>query len=836
MEMLGEKLTYFADVVLPIPVPQYFTYRIPFEFAEEVQVGSRVIVQFGRKKIVTAIVVKKHTNPPKNHEAKYILDTLDTMPCVNPIQILFWEWMADYYMCSVGEVMNAAVPSGFKLTSQSRIQLNPEFDVDSNQAQFTDSEHNLFERLKRTDSLAYHEAAEVLEVTNPYKIIKYLIAKKAILIFEEIKEKYKPKTVKKIRLNSYYASEEAKLNKLLDELSKSSKQEAVVLKYLSKVGASPSELTAHTGLEKQEFLKAGVKISSSSLSTLVKKGVFEEHESIVPRFDTFDKDGTLAQEINLSDAQKNAQLQILESFQSRDTVLLHGVTGSGKTEIYITLIQQVLSSGSQVLLLLPEIVLTTQIVNRLKRVFKDEMGVYHSRFSDNERVEVWQAVKEGTINFIVGVRSSLFLPFSSLGLIIVDEEHDPSYKQYDPAPRYNARDSAQVLAKQHHAKVLLGSATPSLESYFLALKGQYGLVNLDERFGGASLPKVNLVDISKEKKQKKMKGAFSPQILNGINSNLEANKQVILFQNRRGYAPYIMCEDCGDIPSCQNCAVSLTYHMYTGMLVCHYCGFKVKAPNKCNKCSSSRLQTFGLGTEKIEDELQVFFPDSNIERMDLDTTRKKHSYERILERFSSGETQILVGTQMVSKGLDFANVELVGVFDIDRLIYFPNFRSHERAFQLISQVSGRAGRRGLNGEVMVQTSSPEHPLLKQIAQHDYISFFNREIRERKAHNYPPFSRLIRITVRNTDRNVVFDQAKNLAATLRASLGKHRVIGPESPVIDRIRSLYLKDILLKLERNKIDLVKVKQLVKKAIAETKDNKRYSKIDVVIDVDCL
>ena len=835
METSGERITYFADVVLPLPLDQYFTYRVPFEFSEEVQVGTRVIVQFGRKKIMTAIVVQKHTNPPIKHEAKYILDTIGDSPCIDPLQIPFWEWIAKYYMCSVGEVMNAAIPSGFKLTSQSRIQLNPEYNLSENQQQFTDNEWILISRLKKTDSLAYHEAAETLNVPNPYKSIKYLIAKKAILIFEEIKDKYKPKIIKKIRLHPKLSSSEESLNELLDTLNKSPKQESVLLKFLSQVGTSVTSLKGHKGLDKQQFLKEGVSISASSLNTLVKRGVFEEFETIVPRFEeSFLTDSS--QEISLSVQQQEAQQQILKGFEKEKTVLLHGVTGSGKTEVYITLIQQVLESGSQALLLLPEIVLTTQIVSRLKKVFGKQMGVYHSRFSDNERVEVWQAVKDGTLNFIIGVRSSVFLPFNNLGLIVVDEEHDPSYKQYDPAPRYNARDAAQVLAKQHHAKVLLGSATPSVESYYLANKGHYSLVKLEKRYGGASMPKVSLVDLRKEKKQKKMQGDFSEYVLSSIKSNIESEKQVILFQNRRGYAPYIMCEDCGEIPSCKNCAVSLTYHMYTGMLVCHYCGHKQKVTGKCGVCNSQRLQTCGLGTEKIEDELQVLFPEANIERMDLDTTRRKHSYEKILERFSNGDTQILVGTQMVSKGLDFAKVELVGIFDIDRLIYFPNFRSHERAFQLIAQVSGRAGRRGDEGEVVIQTSSPEHPLLKQIANNDYLGFFNKEIRERHAHNYPPFSRLIRITVRNPDKVLVSEQAIKLTSFFRLALGKNRVLGPESPIVDKIRNLYLKDILIKLERDKIDLYKAKQIVFQQIAKARDIKRFSKLDLVIDVDCV
>jgi primosomal protein N' (replication factor Y) len=739
-------------------------------------------------------------------------------------------------MCSVGEVMNVAVPSGFKLTSQSRIQLNPEFNLEETQVTFTEEELNLFNSLKKSGSLAYHEAAEVLKVSDPYKIIKYLIAKKVILIFEELKEKYKPKIVKKIKLNSVWTTSEAKLNEVFEQVGNSTKQEEVLLKYLSIAGSTTALLNESIGVEKPFFIKEGKNISVSSLNTLIKKQILEEFETIVPRFNEYERGKEEDIVIQLSELQNEAKSKILKSFESKHATLLFGVTGSGKTEVYITLIQQVLESGAQALLLLPEIVLTTQMVNRLKNIFGNQMGVYHSRFSDNERVEVWQAVLSGKFNFIVGVRSSVFLPFNNLGLIVVDEEHEPSYKQYDPAPRYHARDAAQVLARLHHAKVLLGSATPSVESFYLGLKGQYGLVELNERFGGASLPLVTLVDLRKEKKQRKMQGEFSSTLIDKIEEKLGLKKQAILFQNRRGYAPYIMCEDCGHIPSCNNCAVSLTYHMYTNIMICHYCGYKDKITGKCTNCSSLKLKTFGIGTEKIEDELQVFFPKASIERMDLDTTRKKYSYERILDAFSTGQTDILVGTQMVSKGLDFENVELVGVFDIDRLMYFPNFRSHERAFQLISQVSGRSGRRGKNGEVIIQTSSPDHPLLKDVVHNRYRAFYDREIQERKKYLYPPYSRLIRLTVKNISKNEVDAQSNALGEILSIKLGKKRIIGPESPVIDKIRNFYLKDILIKLERSKVDLEKAKKLISEAITKAGDKKRFKKINVVVDVDCI
>ncbi|MEM1137110.1 MAG: primosomal protein N' [Bacteroidota bacterium] len=835
--MNPEKETYFADVVLPIPVKQYYTYRIPFEYSEEIQVGSRVIVQFGSRRILTAIVVKKHRNAPTANQVKYILDTLDEQPCVNQIQIDLWTWIAEYYMSSVGEVMNVALPSGFKLTSQSRIQKNPEFTLENTFNSFSEREINLLKVLEKKESLPYHEAGELLEVENPYRIIKYLITKRAIIIYEAIKEKYKPKIVKRVRLDKQWVASEEKVSELFDLVKSSEKQEKVLLKYIAILETNSLTERNKKGVEKSLlFKKEGERISVSSLNTLIKKQVFQEFEVIVPRFEISEEDQRFNASILLSKKQQEVRDNILAYFTEKDTVLLHGVTGSGKTEIYIDLIQKVLEGGNQALLLLPEIVLTTQIVNRLKKVFGDQMGVYHSRFSANERVEVWNGVLNSRFNFIVGVRSSIFLPFDNLGIIVVDEEHDPSYKQFDPAPRYHARDTAQVLARLHHAKVLLGSATPSLESFYLASSGVYKKVLLKERFGEVSLPEISLVDLREEKKQRKMQGAFSSVLTNSIEDSLSNNKQIILFQNRRGYAPYIMCEDCDHIPSCSNCAVSLTYHMYSNNLICHYCGYKEKVVNLCNNCGSTKVNAVGLGTEKIEDELQDLFPNATVQRMDLDTTRKKYSYQKILEEFGSGKTDILVGTQMVSKGLDFDHVNLVGIFDIDRLIYFPNFRSHERAFQLIAQVSGRAGRRSEQGKVAIQTAYPAHPLLQNIIRYDYEAFYKKEIYERKNHAYPPFTRLIRLTLKHQEKKEVANQAVRLTTKLKKKLGEKRVLGPESPLIDKIRNLYLKDILVKIERSQINLKQVKKAILEIILDTNDGKRFKHIDISIDVDCL
>ncbi|WP_020530934.1 replication restart helicase PriA [Flexithrix dorotheae] len=834
-----ERKTLFADILLPVPLAQYFTYRVPFDLNENVIEGGRVIVQFGRRRVLTGIVVKIHENPPQNYEAKYILENLDENPVVNSLQIQFWEWIAEYYMCTVGEVMNVAIPSGLKLSSQSRIQINPEFDFENASTTFTEQETKLIQVLRENESLPYDQASEILDSKNIYQIIKYLIAKRAILIFEEVKEKYKPKVVKKIRLNPELALNEESLEKVFNALKSNSKQEQVLLKYLSQVPIYSNPLLNEKGIQKSIFLNdEHNQVSPSSLKTLVKNQIMEEFDEIVSRFEDLETSDSseMKYQVELSDRQKKAREEILEGFNDKEISLLFGITGSGKTEIYVSLIKDAIESGSQVLLLLPEIVLTTQMVIRLKKIFGGKVGVYHSRFSDNERVEVWRGVAEGTFSFVVGVRSSIFLPFSNLSLIIVDEEHDSSYKQYDPAPRYNARDSAMILGRFHHAKVLLGSATPSVESYFLAKRGNYGLVRLQERFGGVALPEIQLVNTLKEKKQKKMKGEFSSVLVEEIEKNIENEKQTILFQNRRGYAPYLMCEDCGWIPKCDSCSVSLTYHMYRNTMVCHYCGYKEALPRSCVSCGSTKIVTVGIGTEKIEDELKAMLPNINVGRMDLETTRKKYSYQKILNDFANKQIDVLVGTQMVSKGLDFDHVDLVGIFDIDRLIHFPDFRSHEKTFQLITQVSGRAGRRASKGLVLIQTGNPKQPLLNKIASHDYEGFFSGEIKERQNHLYPPFTRLIRITVKHENREARDQIAEKLAIKLKNSFGTKMVLGPENPIIDKIRNFYLKDILIKMRRGGGNLKKQKEIIKEAIESVRDTKRFKQFPIVVDVDCL
>ena len=650
------------------------------------------------------------------------------------------------------------------------------------------------------------------------------------MIFEEVKEKYKPKTVKRLRMASAYAQHPNRLEELFGQLEKSPKQLDALLAYMHLLPYYHDASRNALGVPKADIMARGV--SGSSVSTLLKHEIFEEFEEIVARFQTSEPIPDFT--IELTPAQQQAQQQVLEHFQTRDTVLLHGITGSGKTEIYVDLIQQILDGGGQVLYLLPEIALTTQIVVRLKKIFGDRMGIYHSRFSDNERVEVWQGVLQGTYPLVVGVRSAVLLPFDNLSLIIVDEEHETSYKQFDPAPRYHARDAALMLARLHHAKTLLGSATPSVESYYHAKQGKYGLVTLTQRYGSAQLPDIELVDIKEERKRKTMQQDFTSVLLEEMKHRLEQQEQVIIFQNRRGYAPYLFCEDCANIPKCLNCDVSLTYHQYAAELRCHYCGHKEGLPQACAACGSTKIKSAGYGTEKLEEEIGELLPAARVQRMDLDTTRKKNSYQQIIDSFANREMDILVGTQMVSKGLDFDGVSLVGILDADRMIHFPDFRSHERTFQLITQVSGRSGRRDKVGKVIIQTTNTKQPVLHKIVSNDYLGLYEEEIGEREVYHYPPFVRVIRLTVRNPDRKISQRAAVQLTYVLQDKLGKERVLGPEEPLISRLRNQYLMQLMVKLERNELNVPAVKEIIREQCTRLTKDKQLKKTSVVIDVD--
>lgn len=827
-ELFNEPNTQFAEILLPVPIPKLFTYRVPATLNDSIKKGQRVIVPFGQKKILTGIVVNLHQQPPKDYEAKLILEVLDETEIIYEAQFKLYEWMAQYYLCTPGEVLQAALPSGLKLSSESMVQLRPGFSPEESDFDFSEKERLLLDRL-RTDTLTYTEAAKLLGTKSIYHILKSLSGKEAILLFEEVKEKFKPKTEKHVRLGAAFTEKKA-LEELFDKLAAKPKQESVVLAYLQHVPVFNNSGLNQQGLKKS-ILTEG-EISESSLNTLIKQNILEEFEVIVPRFGF--PDHTHQPPVLLSEAQEAARNQILIAFEKQGVALLQGVTGSGKTEIYIDLARKALEGGSQVLLLLPEIALTTQIVQRLKKLFGSEMGVYHSRFSDNERVEVWNGVLTGKFRFVIGVRSSIFLPFDNLGLIIVDEEHDASYKQQDPAPRYHARDVALLIAQHHHAKVLLGSATPSAESFYNALHGRYGLVELNQRFGDAQLPEIVFANLSEERKRKTTKGEFTSVLLRAIGEAIEKKEQVILFQNRRGYSPLVQCEDCQWVPKCINCAVSLTYHQYRHALVCHYCGYREELPNQCPTCSSKRILTLGYGTEKLEEELKFHFPEAQVQRMDLDTTRSRTGYETIITAFEKGETQILVGTQMVTKGLDFDNVSLVGVFDTDRMMHFPDFRSYERAFQLIMQVSGRAGRREKRGKVVLQTANPKHELFHYIHANDLTGFMQDQLRDRDAHLYPPFSRLVELTLKHTDKKIVATAATQLVQTLKEKLPGIKITGPGEPMVSKIRNEFLMIALLKIRRDQGKLHEIKNILLQTSATLQQVKEFRNVKVVFDVD--
>lgn len=826
-EKPDSRSTYFAELLLPVPVPKLFTYRVPFDLNDRIQTGIRAIVPFGNRKILTGVVIHVHESPPREYEAKYILELLDDEPVVTDLQLRLFNWMADYYLCSAGEVMNAALPAGLKLSSESMVQLHPAYDEETTLFEFSQKEEMLLTHLKN-EPLPYSEISKLLNLKNLYSILKSLVSKEAVILYEEVKERFKPKTEKRIRLSGDFNSNKA-LEQVFDVLGKKPKQEAILLKYLQDVAVLQNPQANSTGISKKTLL--GDELSESSLQTLIKNKILEEFEVVVSRFEEDEHAGI---DITLSEDQLRAQQEIIACFESQAAVLLHGITGSGKTEIYIDLIRKALQGGSQVLYLLPEIALTTQIVHRLKKVFGSAMGIYHSRFSDNERVEVWNGVLSGKFKFVVGVRSSVFLPFDNLGLIIVDEEHDTSYKQQEPSPRYHARDVALVIGHLHHAKVLMGSATPSVESYHQAQRGKYGYVKLEKRYGDAKLPEVILADLNQERRSKTVKGEFSGTLLRSITHTLDQKEQVIIFQNRRGYSPMVNCQDCGWVPKCINCAVSLTYHQYRHALICHYCGYREELPQQCPTCSSKRLLTVGYGTEKLEEELKLHYPDATVQRMDYDTTRVKSGYDSIIEQFESGATDILVGTQMVTKGLDFDKVSLVGIFNADRMMHFPDFRSYERAFQLITQVSGRAGRREKPGKVVIQTSHVDHPVLNFILNHTQEEFYKTEIADRREHAYPPFARLIEITVRHIDKKISRDAAQRLTDELKRSLTDVKILGPGEPMVSKIRNQFIMSILLKIPRDSGHLTEIKHRIQILTQHLLNEKEFRTARIIADVD--
>ncbi|WP_456243527.1 replication restart helicase PriA [Tenacibaculum xiamenense] len=809
----------FIDVILPIPLRKTFTYAITPAEAKYLKRGMRVAVSFGKSKIYTALVFKIHQTAPELYEAKDIHQILDEHPVVNESQLKHWEWISNYYMCALGDVYRAALPSAFLLESETIIYKNASFTDD---VSLGDESFLIFEALQHHSQLTIHQVSDILGKKKVLPIIDELLQKDAIYIKEEIYETYKPKLIKYVKLTSEYNNESG-LQVVLEKLSRSKKQREALLHYFQLAGSKKPVKTK----ELQD--KAGV--SSAVLKALVDKEIFEYYHIQQDRISFEGESNGLK---TLNEFQEEAFLKIKESFRENPISLLHGVTGSGKTEIYVKLIKEVIEEGKQVLFLLPEIALTTQIITRLQRYFGNYLSVFHSKYSMNERVEVWNNVLESKTKaqIVLGARSSIFLPFSNLGLIIVDEEHESSYKQYDPAPRYNARDAAVVLGYQHKANVLLGSATPSLESFYNASQKKYGFVPLNRRYGNIQLPKIELIDIKEKYKKKRMKGHFSDRLLEMITEALNEKEQVILFQNRRGFSPVVECKTCGVSPQCPNCDVSLTYHKYRNELKCHYCHYHRAMPNACGACGSSTLDTKGFGTEQIELELKDLFPDKKIGRMDLDTTRGKYGYQKIIGAFEAQEIDILVGTQMLSKGLDFHNVSLVGILNADSMLNFPDFRAHERAFQLMVQVSGRAGRSKKQGNVVIQTYNPYHQILQQVSTNSYHEMYKEQLQDRWQFHYPPYYRIIKITLKHRDYTRVDSGINWLTTALRNSFGQH-VLGPAEPVVSRIRNQYIKNVTIKIPP-KQSLVKTKDQIQKIRVAFEAIKDYRPIRFTIDVD--
>lgn len=815
--------TLFVDVVIPFSLPQLFTYRVPRSMNNQVQERVRVVVQFGKSKMYSALVAKVHTSAPQNYEAKYIESVLDSEPIVLDFQLKFWQWIAQYYMCSLGEVMNTALPSGFKLNSETILHIHPAFDGDFRA--LNDKEYVVAEALQNHDKLTLAEVGDILGQKTIVPLIKSLVEKRVAISAEDLKLRFKPKMVEYVRFTPQYREEE-NLRELFDTLSRAPKQLELLMQYV-KLSAWHSQQPKE--LKKVSFYKeAGG--SLSQVKALVDKDVFEIYSKEEGRVSVFNTDQISDPE--LSEEQQATVESMNQQFKEKPVVLLHGVTSSGKTEVYINLAKQEIADGKKVLFLVPEIALTTQLVNRLKVRFGNRLGVYHSKFNENERVEIWNNALLDKYDVVIGARSTLFVPLQNIGLIIVDEEHETSYKQYDPQPRYHARDAAVVLGNQIGAKVILGSATPSMETFYNAQKELYGKAEMLKRFSDVKLPEIFVADVKEAYKNQVMKANISPDLFDAIMEALRLKKQVILFQNRRGFSPVMRCENCGWTPECRACDISLTYHKYRNQLSCHYCAYATPVPNRCGRCGSAKMRLAGFGTEKVEEDLELFFPDAKIVRMDLDTTRNKNSYSRILSQFEDREIDILVGTQMISKGLDFDHVSLVGILSADNMLAYPDFRAYERSYQLMTQVAGRAGRKGKRGKVIIQSFEPEHLIIRKVVEGDYLGMIKDQLVHRKQFNYPPFSRIIRITLKHRDQNTVRIGSQALAKQLRALLS-NRVLGPETPSISRIRNLYLENIVIKLPKSRSNN-QLKSKLNEVFEKFSNQKAYRSIRLSIDVD--
>ena len=817
----------FAQVILPLSLHDSFTYKVPALLENEIAPGKRVIVQFGKKKLYAALVISLSDKKPDDMEIKEVQEILDKHPIILPVNFKLWQWLAQYYCCTLGDVFRAALPTGLKLESKSKLFLT---GVDE-PVNLSPKEEIIIRQLQEEVS-QLSDIEHKLGTEFSYQALRSLIDKKVVYAEEKISSKYKPKTETFIKLHSTISSEKV-LQEKADSLKRAKKQQELLFHLCNITNAFSDEQINE--IPKKELL-AGTAFSGNLVKELVKKKILAEHQKQISRLE---EEKIEQVSINLLNKhQAKAYDEIKTSFETQQVTLIHGITASGKTEIYIHLIDEIIKTGRQALYLVPEIALTTQIVKRLKNVFGNKVGIYHSKLNSQERVEIWEKVLQFNddpskgYQVVLGARSAVFLPFSKLGIVIVDEEHENSFKQFDPAPRYNARDMAVVLGYQNDAKVLLGSATPSFESYYNALKNKYGLVNLMKRHSEMELPEIVVADIKRAYKRKQMRSFLTPELFEMMETALEKNEQIILFQNRRGYSPYVECFTCGDIPKCRNCDVSLTYHKYKRRLSCHYCGFSYQLPDKCDNCGSPELKTRGYGTEKIEDELKSLFRNARIARMDLDTTQSKNAFAKIVKNLEDRKTNILIGTQMVTKGLDFEHVSVVGILNADNLINFPDFRAHERAYQLISQVAGRAGRKHKQGKVVIQTSQPDHPLIELIREQNYQATLKEQFEERQLFKYPPFYRLVKIVVKHKNVQTVDRAANQLAQQLK----KHKqlvVMGPEYPLISRIQLWHHKEIWIKIDR-KLNLDLVKKEITAAVKAVRHLPSNSSCVFNIDVD--
>lgn len=815
----------YVDVIVPLPVAGQYTYSVPADLEDKVKAGCRIVVPFGSKKFYTAIVTSVHQNAPETYETKDLVEVLDTSPVLLKRQYDFWKWLADYYLCTLGDVYKAALPSGMKLESETLVVSNPEFEADK---PLPEKEQRILDLLSDDSEQCITQLEKASGIKNLLPVIKSLLEKEAIRVKEELKRSYKPRVEVRVRLTEGLQAEET-VHRLFDTLARAPKQLALLMKYIELSGwggekKNPKEVS-------RKALLDATGATNSVFNGLVEKHIFETYTFEIGRLSEGPVETVGLNPLSM--AQQRAYTEILAHFHQKNVCLLHGVTASGKTEIYIHLIQQAIQAGKQVLYLLPEIALTTQITERLRRVFGNRLGIYHSKFPDAERVEIWRKqLTDQDYDVILGVRSSVFLPFRRLGLVIVDEEHENTYKQQEPAPRYHARNAAIMQASMFGAKTLLGTATPSIETYYNAVNGKYGWVQLTERHQQIQLPHIEVVDIKELARKKRMTAQFSPLLLQKIREALDQKEQVILFQNRRGFAPMIECRTCGWVPKCKNCDVSLTYHKGLNQLTCHYCGYTYQVPKSCPACGGVELMNRGFGTEKIEDDIKLIFPEARVARMDLDTTRTRTAYERIIADFEEGKTDILIGTQMVSKGLDFDRVSVVGILNADSMLNYPDFRSYERAFQLMAQVAGRAGRKNKQGLVVLQTKSPDLPLIHQVVANDYNGLYQTQIDERRLFKYPPFYRLIYVYLKHRKEEVLEQAADLMAGYLRNGLGE-RVLGPDRPPVSRIQTLFIRKIVVKIEQQ-ASMSKVREYLQQVQRAIIEDERFRSLLVYYDVD--